>query len=116
MYLASKLTANAMSGLVHFAGYISAPMALRYGNSGPNISSSSPLGLNGSLSLSRDLTTIGVFDGYALSILNFPISFGCKQTDEQVFLKKNVQVANQEKIWFYPNLSYRIPSSNDYLP
>ncbi|KAK9115980.1 hypothetical protein Sjap_014927 [Stephania japonica] len=40
LYLASRLTAKAISGLVQFARYISAPIALKYGTSGP-ISSSS---------------------------------------------------------------------------
>ena len=34
LYLASKLIKNAMSGLVQFARYISAPIALRYGTFG----------------------------------------------------------------------------------
>ncbi|KAK9114389.1 hypothetical protein Syun_021186 [Stephania yunnanensis] len=40
LYLASRLTAKAMSGLVQFARYISAPIALKYGTSGPSSSSS----------------------------------------------------------------------------
>ena len=51
LYLANKVTANDIPGLVQFARYTSALIALRYGNSRPNISSSLPLGLNGSLSL-----------------------------------------------------------------
>ena len=38
--LANKFTAKAISGLVLFARYISAPMALRYGTSRPKNSSS----------------------------------------------------------------------------
>jgi hypothetical protein len=44
LYLASKFTAKAISGLVLFARYISAPIALRYGYSGPKISSPSSRG------------------------------------------------------------------------
>ena len=40
MYLANKLTKKAMSELVQLARYISAPIALRYGTSGPSNSSS----------------------------------------------------------------------------
>ena len=51
LYLANKFTANEIPGLVQFARYTCALIAPRYGNSSPNISSSLPLGLNGSLSL-----------------------------------------------------------------
>ena len=44
LYLASKLIENAMSSLVQFARYISAPIALRYGTFGPSNSSFSSLG------------------------------------------------------------------------
>jgi hypothetical protein len=53
-----KLTANVMSGLVLFARYISAPMTLRYENSGPNTSSPSSHGLNGSVFISKVRTII----------------------------------------------------------
>jgi hypothetical protein len=43
LYLASKFTENEMLGLVQFAVYITSPMALRYGTSGPNNSSPSSL-------------------------------------------------------------------------
>ena len=43
LYIASKLTRNAMSGRVQFVRYIRAPIALRYGTSGPRVSSSSSL-------------------------------------------------------------------------
>ena len=56
LYLASKLTENAMSGLVQFARYISALIALRYGTSGPSDSSFSYLGRNGSLFTSSEQT------------------------------------------------------------
>ncbi|MED6191354.1 hypothetical protein PIB30_115580, partial [Stylosanthes scabra] len=42
--LANKLTENAISGRVLFAKYIKAPIALKYGISGPRISSSSSRG------------------------------------------------------------------------
>jgi hypothetical protein len=45
--VASKLTANAISGLLLFARYVSDPMTLRYENSGLNTSSPSSLGPNG---------------------------------------------------------------------
>jgi hypothetical protein len=45
MYLANRYTAKAISGWVLLAKYISTSMALRYGNSLPNISSPSSLGL-----------------------------------------------------------------------
>ena len=51
LYLANKFTANEIPGLVQFARYTRALIAPWYGNSSPNISSSLPLGLNGSLSL-----------------------------------------------------------------
>ncbi len=38
LYLANKFTENAISGLVLLARYISAPIALRYGTSGPRSS------------------------------------------------------------------------------
>jgi hypothetical protein len=41
LYLAGKFTVKAISGLVLFARYISAPMTLRYGYSEPNTSSPS---------------------------------------------------------------------------
>jgi hypothetical protein len=69
-YLASKFTAKAISGLVLFARYISTPMALRYGYSEPKTSSPSWHGRNGSISFSKALMTMGVLDGYDLSILN----------------------------------------------
>jgi hypothetical protein len=71
LYLASKFTAKAISGLVLFARYVSASMTLRYGYSEPNTSSPSWCGQNGSMSFSKALTTMGVLDEYALSILNF---------------------------------------------
>ena len=37
LYLARRLTENAISGLVHWAKYNNAPIALRYGTSGPSI-------------------------------------------------------------------------------
>ncbi len=37
--LANRLTAKAISGRVQLARYIRAPIALRYGTSGPTISS-----------------------------------------------------------------------------
>jgi hypothetical protein len=70
-----KFTAKAVSGLVLFARYISAPIALRYGYSGPKVSSPSSHGRKGSLSLSRVRTIIGALDGYALSILNLLNTF-----------------------------------------
>ncbi|GKC33676.1 hypothetical protein Tco_1046060 [Tanacetum coccineum] len=68
--LANKLTAKEMSGLVQFVRYIRAPIALKYGTSGPRISSSSSQGQNGSLPTLSDLPTIGVLKGFSLSILN----------------------------------------------
>jgi hypothetical protein len=69
--LASKLTTKAISGLVLFARYISAPRVLRYGYSEPSTTSPSWRGQNGSISFSKALMTMRVLDGYALSILNF---------------------------------------------
>jgi hypothetical protein len=60
--LASKFTAKAISGLVLFARYISAPIALRYGYSEPNTYSPSCHGRNGPESFSKALTTMGVLD------------------------------------------------------
>ena len=54
-----------MSGLVQFARYISAPIALKYGTSGPRSFSLSSLGRNESLSTSSDLTIIGELRGWA---------------------------------------------------
>jgi hypothetical protein len=64
-----------MLGLVLFARYISAPMALRYGTQVPKVFSPSSGGLNGSFFISKDQTTIWVLEGYALSILNFSNTF-----------------------------------------
>ena len=47
LYLANKFPAKDISGLVQFARYISAPITLRYGTSGPKISSSSSGGQKG---------------------------------------------------------------------
>jgi len=47
--LAKRLIANDISGLVQFARYIRAPIALRYGTSGPSISSFSSCGWKGSV-------------------------------------------------------------------
>jgi hypothetical protein len=44
LYPANRFTAKAISDRVQFARYISAPMALRYGTSGPKPYSSSSLG------------------------------------------------------------------------
>jgi hypothetical protein len=52
--------AKAMSSLVLFARYISAPMRLRLGYSGSSISSPSSYGRKGSFSKSNDRTTMGV--------------------------------------------------------
>jgi hypothetical protein len=71
LYLVSRFTAKAISGIVLFARYISASMTLRYGYLEPNTSSPSWHGRNGSVSFSKALTTMGVLDGYTLSILNF---------------------------------------------
>lgn len=67
LYFASRFTVNAMSGLVQFAKYMSAPIALKYENSGPRTSTPSSLGLYRSLSYCKDLSTIGTFEGYAFS-------------------------------------------------
>jgi hypothetical protein len=75
LYLISKFTANAMSERELFAKYISALITLRYENSEPKISSPSSFGQKGYLFISRDITTIGVLTGYALSILNFYNTF-----------------------------------------
>jgi hypothetical protein len=61
--LASDLTVKAILDLVLFTRYISAPIALRYGYSEPNTSSPSWHGRNGSESVSKALTTMGVLDG-----------------------------------------------------
>lgn len=66
LYLASKLTENA--GLVYFARYIKAPIALRYGISRQKNFSSSPWGKKWSFSKLSDQTTIGVLKGWALFI------------------------------------------------
>jgi hypothetical protein len=71
LYLASKLTAKAISDLVLLARYIITPMTLRYGYSEPNTSSTSWRGRNRSISFSKALTTMRVLDGYTLSVLNF---------------------------------------------
>jgi hypothetical protein len=63
LYLTSKFTIKAISGLVLFVRYISGPIALRYGYSEPNTSSSSWCGRNGSIYFSKALTTIGILDG-----------------------------------------------------
>jgi hypothetical protein len=62
IYLVSKFTAKAISGLVLFARYISTPMALRYGYLDPNTSSPSWSGRNGSVPFSKALTTMRVLD------------------------------------------------------
>ena len=67
LYLASKLIENTMSDLVEFARYISTPIALRYGTSGPNNSLFSYLGRNGSLFTSSEQTTTGESSGCDLS-------------------------------------------------
>jgi hypothetical protein len=63
LYLVSKFTTKAILGLVLFARYISAPMALSYGYSKPNTSSPSWRGRNESISFSKALTTMRVLDG-----------------------------------------------------
>jgi hypothetical protein len=63
LYLASKLTAKAILGLVLLARYISAPMLLRYVYSESNTSSHSWRGRNISVSFSKALMTMGVLDG-----------------------------------------------------
>ena len=68
LYLASKLTKNVMFGLIQFARYFSAPIALRYGTYRPNNSSFSFLGWNGSLFTSSEQTTMLELTGYDLSI------------------------------------------------
>ena len=68
-------TANAISGLVLFAIYISAPIALRYGYSTPRTSSPSSLGQYGSWSICNDLPIIGVLAGYAFSKPNLSNTF-----------------------------------------
>ena len=75
LYLANRFTTNAMSGLVQFAKYMSAPTALKYGNSGPRTSSPSSLGRKGSFSYCKDLSIIGTFDGYAFSNPNLSNTF-----------------------------------------
>jgi hypothetical protein len=82
---ASKFTANAISDLVQFARYMRTLMALRYGTWGPKISYPSSRGLNWSVSISIDRTTIGVLLGYGLSILNFSNTFRYRQIDAQKF-------------------------------
>jgi hypothetical protein len=66
-----KFTVKAISGLVLFTRYISAPIAFRYGYSEPNTSSPSWRGQNGSESFFKALTTMRVLDEYALYILSF---------------------------------------------
>ena len=68
LYLANKLIEKAMSRRVQLARYISTPIALRYGTSGPNNSSFFSQGRNGSFFTSSDQTTIGELKGCTLSI------------------------------------------------
>ena len=68
LYLANKLTEKAMSGHVQLARYISAPIAPRYGTSGPSNSSFFSQGRNWSFFTSSDQTTIGELKECALSI------------------------------------------------
>ena len=57
-----------MSGLVQFSKYINAPIAAKYGVSGPKYFSPSSHGLNSSFFGSNDHTTIGELSGWAASI------------------------------------------------
>ena len=57
-----------MFGRVQLARYISAPIALRYGTSGPSNSSFFLQGQNGSFFTSSDQTTLGELKGCTLSI------------------------------------------------
>ena len=68
LYLASKLIENVISGLVQFARYIIAQIALRYGTSRLSNYSFSSLGRNGSLLTSIERTTMGELSGCDLSI------------------------------------------------
>jgi hypothetical protein len=112
LYLASKFTSNAISGLVLFARYINAPIALRYGYSAPRTSSPSSLGRYGSWSTCNDLPIIGVLAGYAFSKPNLSNTFQCKLIGGLICHLQNVQAAGLNKIWFYPNLSSQIQTSS----
>ena len=68
LYLANKLTEKAMFGRVQLARYISAPMVLRYGTSGPSNYSSFSQGQNESFFTSNDPTTIGELKECVLSM------------------------------------------------
>ncbi|KAL4577145.1 hypothetical protein LXL04_013248 [Taraxacum kok-saghyz] len=83
--LANKFTAKEMSGLVQLVRYISAPIALRYGTSGPRTSSFSSQGRYGYLSIFNDLTTIGVLKELALFILKrFKTLSGLKVKNQKI--------------------------------
>ncbi|KAM2991737.1 hypothetical protein FF2_005426 [Malus domestica] len=62
-YADDKLTEKAIFGLVHCAKYNKAPIALKYGTSGPRTISSSSFGHNGSFLMSKERTIIGLLSG-----------------------------------------------------
>jgi hypothetical protein len=112
LYLASRFTTNAISGIVLFARYISALITLRYGYSAPRTSSPSSLGRYGSWSTCNDLPIIRVLAGYAFSKPNLLILSGCKLISGLIWHLQNVQAASLNRIWFYPNLSSQIQTSS----
>jgi uncharacterized protein (DUF2225 family) len=73
-------------------------MTLRYEYSAHKTSSSSCFDQNGSESFSKARTIMRVLREYALSILNFPIFSGHKQTSEQEYLSEDVLFVILNKI------------------
>ena len=68
LYLSRKFIEYVISRHVLLARCNSAPIALRYGTSGPNDFSLSSRGLKKSFFTSSNRTTIGVLNGHVLSI------------------------------------------------
>ena len=115
LYLASRLIEDAMFGVVQFARYISVPVALRNGISGPINSSFFYLGQNGSLFTSSDEQPWGnwvdVICPYKIVlILSLYMSI-----DGLICHLNNVWSTSQDNILFFPNLSFQIPSLNNWL-
>lgn len=65
------------------------------------------IGLNGSISLLMDLTTIRVFKGWALVIFNLSRTFLLRLTGVQIFLMKNVRSIGLSKTCFLLTLSFQ---------
>jgi hypothetical protein len=104
LYLASKLTENAISGRMQFSRYIGASIALRYGTSGPRFSSSSSPRRKWSFSRQVIEQPLECSKNDLSPCKSASRLFLCMLIDKQKFYLENVKSISQDKILSFQDL------------